>query len=143
MFSKTVEYALRAVVHLAQKAPKAQTTSQIASSTMVPPAYLSKVLQSLQSKQVVVMQRGIGGGVSLVNNASQLTILDVVNAVEPVQRITSCPLGLTGHGTNLCSLHRRMDKAIETMETAFGTTTVAELLDDPHPSVPLCNVRPT
>ena len=65
MFSQTVEYALRAVVHLAQHAPAPQKTSDIAEATKVPPAYLSKVLQGLRSQEIVKLQRGIGGGVSL------------------------------------------------------------------------------
>ena len=38
MFSKTVEYALRAVVHLAYEAPHARTTEQIAEATRVDPS---------------------------------------------------------------------------------------------------------
>ena len=48
MFSQTVEYALRAIVHLADQAPNPCTTEQIAKATKVPQAYLSKVLQSLR-----------------------------------------------------------------------------------------------
>jgi len=141
MFSKTVEYALRAVVHLAQQSPAARKTAEIATSTQVPAAYLSKVLQMLRSHDIVTMQRGVGGGASLGQPAEEISILDIVNAVEPVQRITTCPLGLKSHGTNLCSLHHRMDKVIESMEDAFGSTTVADLLSDPNPSTPLCESK--
>lgn len=141
MFSKTVEYALRAVVHLAQSGPDSRKTQEIAESTQVPSAYLSKVLQSLQAQGIVNMQRGAGGGVSLAHEMDALTILDIVNAVEPVQRIASCPLGLKSHGTNLCSLHHRMDKVIEQMEEEFRSTTVADLLADPNPSIPLCESK--
>ena len=65
MFSQTVEYALRAVVCLAGKAPSSQTTEQIAEQTRVPQAYLSKVLQNLRQGGIVVSQRGIGGGIKL------------------------------------------------------------------------------
>jgi len=87
MFSKTVEYALRAVVHLAQALPDTRKTSEVAQSTKVPPAYLAKVLQSLASKGIVKMTRGIGGGVTLARDIHTTTILDIVNAVEPIQRI--------------------------------------------------------
>ncbi len=92
MFSQTVEYALRAVVHLAFNATESQTTEQIARATKVPQAYLSKVLQSLVAAGVVKSQRGIGGGMSLVKKPRELTILEVVNAVDPIQRIKTCPL---------------------------------------------------
>jgi len=141
MFSKTVEYALRAVVHLAQETPTAQKTSDIAAATKVPPAYLAKILQSLRIGGVVKLQRGAGGGVSLAESPEDLTILDVVNAVEPIERITTCPLGLKSHGTHLCALHHQMDSVIEQMETAFGNMTVAKLLASPNPSIPLRESR--
>ena len=139
MLSQTVEYALRAVVHLAQHAPDPQSTAQIAAKTQVPLAYLSKVLQGLRAKQIVDLQRGVGGGVTLAMPAADLTILDVVNAVDPIKRITTCPLDLASHGVRLCSLHRRMDNAIMEMERTFRSTTLAELLEEPNPNVPLCD----
>lgn len=139
MFSQTVEYALRAVVNLAMKSPQALTTASIAEATQVPAPYLSKILQGLREQGIVNLQRGIGGGVSLSRSPEDLTILDIVNAVDPIKRIRHCPLGLAAHGTNLCALHARMDKALESMETAFRATTLAELLRDPNPSVPLCD----
>ena len=137
MFSQTVEYALRAVVHLAQHSPAPQKTSEIADATKVPQAYLVKVLQGPSVEEIVRLQRGVGGGVSLARDPRELTILDVVNAVDPIRRINTCPLDLKSHGTKLCALHRRMDNALMAMEDAFRSTTLAELLEDPNPSVPL------
>ena len=65
MFSQTVEYALRAVVHLADQAPSPRTTDQIATATLVPKAYLSKVLQGLCHAKIVQSKRGMGGGMVL------------------------------------------------------------------------------
>ncbi len=138
MISQTVEYALRAVVYLAGKVPAGQTTDQIATATRVPKAYLSKVLQGLVRAGVVHSQRGSGGGMTLVKDPSSLTILEVVNAVEPIGRIRECPLGLESHGTRLCPLHRRLDDAMATVEKAFEQTTLAEVLAEPTASVPLC-----
>jgi Rrf2 family protein len=140
MFSQTVEYALRAAVYLASQAPGARTTDQIASATRVPKAYLSKVLQSLSRAGIVHSQRGIGGGMTLEKTPEELTILEVVNAVEPMARIRQCPLGLAAHGIRLCALHRRLDEALATVEEAFRKTTLAEILADPNQSVPLCEV---
>lgn len=138
MISQTVEYALRAGVHLAQFEPASRTTDQMAEATKVPRAYLSKILQSLARSGIVTTQRGIGGGISLSRKSSEITLLDLINAVEPLSRIKSCPLGIAMHGTQLCSLHSRLDYAIGVLETAFGKTTLAELIYDQSSNAPLC-----
>ncbi len=138
MFSQTVEYALRAVVYLAHEAPEARTTEQIHEATKVARAYLSKILQGLAREGILKTQRGVGGGISLAKSPEELTILDVVNAVEPIRRIRTCPLGLAAHGVRLCPLHKRMDAAMATVEDAFRKTTLAEVLAEPSDSVPLC-----
>jgi Rrf2 family protein len=139
MLSHTVEYALRAVVQLAYLAPGASTTAALAEVTQVPPAYLAKVLQSLVKAGIVSSQRGIGGGVSLARDAENLTVLDIVNAVDPIQRIRTCPLDLPTHGRKLCPLHRRLDAALALVEQAFNNTTLAEVLADPSKVKPLCD----
>jgi Rrf2 family protein len=140
MFSQKVEYALRAVVYLAYEAPAARTVEQIASATkVVSQTYLAKVIQALVHKGVLRSQRGVGGGVSLVKSPEDLTILEVVNAVDPIQRISVCPLGLAAHGAHLCPLHKRVDSALALVEDAFRRTTLAEVLAEPTSSKPLCD----
>src|SRR5262245_20900379 len=139
MFTQKVEYALRAVVHLASEAPQARTVEQIAQATEVTPAYLAKVIQGLAHAGVVRSQRGVGGGISLVKSPAELTILEVVQAVDPIRRIRQCPLGLAAHGVRLCPLHRRLDEALALVEAAFASTTLAEVLAEPTQSVPLCD----
>ena len=139
MFSQTVEYALRAMVYLASSGPEPQATGTIATATKVPQAYLVKVLQSLNRAGLVQSQRGVGGGVSLARPPEELTILEVVNAVDPIKRLATCPLGLPSHGANLCPLHRRMDNALAMVEGAFRSTTLAEVLAEPTQSRPLCD----
>jgi Rrf2 family protein len=142
MFSQTVEYALRAIVYLASRPESAQTTPQIAAITKVPADYLSKVLQGLAGAGLVRARRGRDGGFTLAVSADKLTVYDVVEAVDPIRRIKSCPLGLKGH-INLCPLHRRMDGAIAMVEQALRDSTIAELLIEPNPKkgipIPLCD----
>jgi Rrf2 family nitric oxide-sensitive transcriptional repressor len=137
MISQTAEYALRAIVFLAgQELP--QTTQQIAATTRVPAGYLSKVMQALSKRGLVHSQRGLHGGFTLALSPDHLTVWEVIEAVDPIQRIRSCPLGLKTHGVNLCPMHRRLDDALAGVEEAFKASTVAELLADPNPSKPLC-----
>jgi Rrf2 family protein len=139
MISQTAEYALRAVVFLAMNVGAAYTTLQISTSTKVPSAYLSKVLQSLVRAGIVQSQRGLGGGFVLSKATGDVTILQVLDAVDPIKRIRTCPLGLEVHGANLCALHKRLDDATAVIEKAFRDTTIADLLARPTKSVPLCD----
>ncbi len=143
MLSDTVEYALRAVAFLASKLPEPQTTEQIAQATKVSESYLAKVLQALVRGGIVHSKRGVGGGMTLVKTPETLSILDVVNAVDPIKRISTCPLELKSHGVRLCPLHKRLDQAYEMVEQAFAKTTLGEILNEPSESTPLCDVNKT
>jgi DNA-binding IscR family transcriptional regulator len=91
----------------------------------------------------VEAQRGLGGGFSLTRPLEELTVLDVINAVDPLKRIDRCPLGRSAHGRRMCALHRRLDQGIAQVEQLFGQTTIAQLLAEQPPSPPLCEVSAT
>lgn len=136
MITQTAEYALRAMVYLADQAgPK--TTGEIAEKTLLPNGYLSKVMQSLVKAGLVNAQRGLHGGFVLTVSPHEMTVLQVVNAVEPIRRFHECPLGL--HGINLCPLHRKLDDAAKSIEESFGDTTIADLNKVPASRKPLCS----
>jgi Rrf2 family protein len=138
MISPTAEYALRAIVAIAQSNGDATITPHIAELTKVPAGYLSKVLQTLRRAGLVESRRGLGGGFTLARPASDMTVLEVVNAVDPIQRIHHCPLGIESHGASLCPLHERLDEAMAEVERSFAATTIAELLAQPGRSTPFC-----
>lgn len=141
MLSQTVEYALRAMVQLSYVAPEACSTDTLAQTTQVPRAYLSKVLQSLRKCGLIRTRRGLGGGVCLAREPANITILEVVSAVEPIHRIATCPLGLVTHKKRLCPLHRKLDNALETLEESFRSSTLGEIIGTEHGgSKPLCDV---
>lgn len=83
-------------------------------------------------------QRGLHGGFVLTKSPEELAVWDVIDVVEPFKRIRECPLELNSHGTNLCPLHRRLDNAMASVEEAFRTTTIAELLNEQGSVTPLC-----
>ena len=129
MFSSTTEYALRAVVYLANNPAAPRTAQQIAEVTRVPPGYISKVLQDLVRAGLTDSRRGPNGGFTLTRDPAKISVLEVINAVDPIKRIRECPLGLPSHGKDLCKLHRRLDDAIAHIETAFARSTIAQLME--------------
>jgi len=138
MISQTAEYALRAVAYLVSQPEGGQTTQQISDATHVPLAYLYKVLQALARAGLIHSQRGLHGGFTLLKQPEALSVYDVIQAVDPLQRITTCPLGLEAHGTHLCPLHRRLDDALSLVERSFRESTIADLMSEPSSSKPLC-----
>lgn len=140
--SQTAEYALRSVVWLAQKPGEPQTTQQLADGTQVSVSYLPKVLQPLGRANILTSQRGINGGYSLDRDPEDLTVLEVINCVDPIQRIKRCPLRLETHTGGLCPLHRMLDDSIAATEQQFGSMTIANLLRQDTGMKPLCESGP-
>lgn len=138
MISQTAEYALRAITFLADQERVPHTTAQIAEATQIPAGYLAKVMQALSRVRVVRSQRGLNGGFTLNRDPQQLTLLEIINAVDPIRRFHECPLGLPTHADDLCPLHQCLDEGARMLEKFFGDTTVSALLNVPTEKKPLC-----
>ena len=139
MLSKTAEYALRATVWLGRAPNQTDSADHLAEKTRVPRRYLHKVLQDLVKAKLVRSQSGPGGGYSLARSPEEITILEIVNAVAPLERIRHCPLGLSSH-TRLCPLHAELDRVYAATEAALSRVTIAQLLRSTSSIIPLCEV---
>lgn len=128
MVSQTVEYALRAMSHLASLRGVAATCQTISAATRVPQGYLSKIMRDLVCADLVRSFRGPRGGFTLARDPARITILDIVNAVDPIRRIESCPLENPLH-VQLCPLHKCLDDVLAQMEQTFRTATLGSVLD--------------
>lgn len=129
LFGQTSEYALRVIVFLAARGNQPSTNSEIAGATLVPAGYLAKIVQILSRANLVRSRRGLHGGSVLNRDPHELSLYDVIQVIDPIHRIESCPLALAWHGKDICPLHRRLDDAIAGVEIALKKATVADLLD--------------
>ncbi len=130
-------YALRAIVCLAHDFGETESAAQLAKQTKTPRRYLHKVLQDLVRARLIRSQSGPGGGYGLAHDPKTITILEVVNAVSPLERIRHCPLGLTSH-THLCPLHKELDQVYAAAEAALARVTIARLIHSTDSSQLLC-----
>lgn len=108
MFSPTCQYAVRALVHLAQhEAGRAVLARDIAVAEEIPRQFLSKILHQLAQKGLVRSQKGPGGGFMLARPASVLTLGEIIAAVDGVQDLSRrCILGLEEcSDVASCALH--------------------------------------
>ena len=138
MLPKTADYALRAVACLTRNAEHPCSASDLAEETQVPRRYLHKVLQDLCHAELVHSRSGPGGGYTLLRSPDNITILDVVNAVAPLERIHHCPLALNSH-KKLCPLHRELDRAYAETEKSFARVTIGQLVRSGDQVQPLCD----
>jgi len=117
------------------------STAQLAEVTHVPMNYLAKVLQLLAKAGLITGRRGVGGGYRLNRPANEISILDVINAINPIERITTCPLHLDNHSGKLCPLHGRLDDAARMIIEQFGNISLHDMLSEDPTTRPLCNTE--
>ncbi len=124
------EYGIRGVLYLAeQDEGKVSMLSAIAKEQDVPPRFLAKIFQALAKANVVKSHRGAKGGFSLARPAAEITVKDVIEAVEGPVHLNVC---LIAPGecdrTALCPVHGVWEKAQEQMMAVLAQTNFAELV---------------
>ncbi len=133
MLSDTAEYALRAVLYIADRSPDEPLPVDIVAEALgVPRNYLSKTLHHLVKEGVLSSQRGPRGGFMLALPPGELTLLRVVEAFDDITATRRCLLGRPKcSDTNPCPAHDRWKSVAEDIAFFFRGTTVEELLTMP------------
>ena len=80
--SAKVDYALRAMAELAAAPPEPLKGERIATAQSIPPKFLENILLELRHAGLVASQRGADGGYRLARPAGEITVADVIRAVE-------------------------------------------------------------
>lgn len=129
MLSKSGIYAVQALILLAElpRGSYAGTVS-IAERIGAPRNYLGKLLQQLTRDGVLGSQKGMGGGFRLARRPEEITLIDIVDPIEPFRRWGSCILGrgnCTEH--NPCAIHDRWKPVKESYLKILDETTIADL----------------
>lgn len=127
MLSQTSEYALRAVVYLATTYPDPAPNHLIAENCHVPRDYLAKILLGLRQSGLVASQRGKNGGFVLTRPPEEVSLREVVDCVDPIERVIECPRAVEEHCEELCPLHRFLDEVAAKVIAALESQTIADL----------------
>jgi Rrf2 family protein len=89
--TRQADYALRAVLYLSKIEPdKKASTALIAKSQKIPPSFLAKIISQLSIAGIIHTSRGAHGGVSLARPPSEVTMLDVVEAIDGPIKLNDC-----------------------------------------------------
>ncbi len=89
--TRQADYAVRAMVYLAQKGPKGKAaTGQIAKEKSIPPSFLAKIVSQLSVAGLLETSRGAKGGVELAKPAEDISLLDVIEAIDGPILLNDC-----------------------------------------------------
>jgi Rrf2 family protein len=137
--SKKADYALIAMKHLALRGdrgtPGSSSAREIAEQYDIPIELLAKVLQRLVRGGLLASQQGTRGGYQLARMPSQISVADVIEAIDGPVAVTACS---TEEGSceqySKCNVRDPLWKVRERILTALGECTIAELASDPPPA---------
>ena len=129
IYSRSAEYAIRAFVHLAQVPEgKYQMVKNIAEQEDIPAHFLAKILQQLARKGLLRSSKGPTGGFSLRVPASDVTMLDIVEALDGLQDYQRCASGLAECTDEMpCSMHDSWKALRQRIMDYLGGNTIADL----------------
>jgi len=129
MFSKACEYAIRAMLFIAQKSEPGNKIGikEISKGIDAPEHFLAKILQDLSRKGIVQSIKGPNGGFYLDDSAMKNTLADVVKAVDGDDLFIGCGLGLKiCSEKNPCPLHDEFKIIRKKIQQMLESATVAE-----------------
>ncbi|MBC8216425.1 MAG: Rrf2 family transcriptional regulator [Candidatus Marinimicrobia bacterium] len=136
LYSKSAEYAIQAMIYLAEKnSPKPTMVSEIAEAYAIPQQFLAKIAQILSKHQLLIAIRGRNGGVRLGRPANEIFLDQIVYVVDgPQQPEARCVIGLDKCSDEApCPLHHKwkvIREDIRDMLVAENLETLAKRVID-------------
>lgn len=130
MFSQTSEYAIRALTILSRY-PLDQfvLVGTLAESADLPHHYLSKILQNLVRMQILESRKGSRGGFRLSRSPDEITLFEVVNAIENLSQTRRCLMGQAEcSDERACPLHEFWVTQTNRYMETLHTTTLGDLV---------------
>ena len=136
--SKKADYALIAMKHLALRGDRAPAGSssarEIAELYDIPIELMAKVLQRLVRGGLLASHQGTRGGYQLARMPAQISVADVIQAIEGPVTVTACS---TDDGPceqfSKCNVRDPLFRVRDRILAALGECTIAELASDPAP----------
>lgn len=129
LFSKSCIYGMRAALYLASRSDsKYISIKKVSEDLDISHHYLTKILQQLSNADLMESQKGPHGGVRLKKDEDELTLVEIVAAIDGMDLLTECALGLPGCGTEkLCPLHDQWVDTRDKIRKMLEGTTLNDL----------------
>lgn len=132
MFSKTCQYAIRAVIFISKKSSEGFRVGikEIASGIDSPEHFIAKILQQLGKKGLVSSAKGPNGGF-FIEEGSDCTIADIVKAIDGDSVFSGCGLGLNYCSeTKPCPIHNEFKAVRDELSRVLNNAKVSLFNED-------------
>ena len=132
VLSKGCVYTIRAVIYMTLNKDRTFfPIRELSESLNISHHFLTKNLQVLTSAGLIESEKGPKGGVALKKSISQITVFDIVNAIDGNKIFDNCLLGHpTCNEKNPCSLHKLWKVSITKLQEGFMQTSLEDLTND-------------
>jgi Rrf2 family protein len=131
-FTRTTEYALRVMTHLARAPREAHSSFVLHRELRIPKKYLQRLLTTLGKRGLIRSLRGRNGGYVLATEPRTIALADVIEAVEGFDRQPQCLFGFAACTLNRpCAMHDRWARHQEAVVRTLTRATLAELVRRP------------
>jgi len=136
IFRKNADYAVRTLVFLAtqggsQEHPGYISTTTLAKELGLPLNYLRRICSKLIKAGILDTREGAGGGIRLLKNAADITILELMELLDGPPEISDCTFQKkVCANRKSCVLRRRILEIEKKVILEFGTITIQSLIDD-------------
>jgi Rrf2 family protein len=134
IYTDSGKYAIRALTYMAAREDQDSPASaaDVAEAENIPPYYLAKVLQDLARAGLLNSVRGRGGGFLLKRQPEDITVIQILESVENISRLTEdCVLGLDECSDEAsCPLHDTWTKFRGELLDSFTQLTLADMVTE-------------
>jgi Rrf2 family transcriptional regulator, iron-sulfur cluster assembly transcription factor len=129
IYSKTCEYAIRALTCLARDGQKGYVRASVVSEeTGVPGPYVSKIFQSLARSKILKSRKGPAGGFAFRVKPQSFSLMNIVKAIDDLSPFEECLMGLNEcQADNACPLHHIWEKAKVKIIRELENTTLTQM----------------
>ncbi len=133
IYSKSAEYAIQAMIYLAEHHAEPKTmVSKISAEYDIPVHFLSKLVQTLAKHHLIKSFRGRNGGIRLNKPARDVRVIDIVYAIDgPPPETEMCVIGLDECTDNVaCPLHNNWKIIKENIRVLLGHENLEHLAEE-------------
>jgi Rrf2 family protein len=129
LFSRRCDYALQAVLYVALRDEGDLTTIRELTETLgIPYHFLAKILQDLSRKGLLKSHKGPRGGFALGNRADEITLLDIVDAIDGAGLENTCVLGFHECSAgDPCAVHEKWTGIRDQVKEMFASRSISQV----------------